>query len=269
MPSFFLGYEDGMEVRKLIETGQPVRVKGHFKAGYREGGKSTSVIGKLRGMSDEDVYVLAHMDGYFEAALDNAGGMSVMVSLAEYFSKIPQSQRRRNLIFVGTAGHHVGSPEARAMRANFEKELGKAVLAINAEHVIPKATTNWGPRMRKGDIVSPSRWWVSGSPRFVEVVLGVYRTFGVSLWDTMENNASGEMSAIAPFLPSVQIIESPEIKHTDADTPDEVPAAGLEAITRSYAKIIDEANKLNRNELGPPADPRFWGTGGGSSTARR
>jgi len=269
IPSFFMGYQDGMAVRTLIETGQPVRVKGHFKAGYREGGKSVSVIGKLRGTTNEEVYVLAHMDGYFEAALDNAGGIAVMASLAEYFSKIPQAQRRRTLIFVGTAGHHVGSPEARAMRDNFEKELGNAVLMINAEHVIPRARTNWGPRMRKADIASPSRWWVGGSPRFVETVLDVYRTFGVSVWDTMENGASGEMGAVAPFLPSVQIIESPEIKHTDDDLPEGVPAAGLEAISRSYAKIIDEANKLDRSQLGPPANDRFWSAAASSSADRR
>lgn len=269
IPNFFMGYQDGMAVRKLIEQGQPVRVKGHFKAGYREGGKTVSVSARLPGATDEEIYVLAHMDGYFEAALDNAGGMAVMVSLAQYFSRIPQAQRRRSMVFIGTAGHHVGSPEAQSMRANFDKELAKAVLMINAEHIIPKLTTQWGPRLRKADIVSPSRWWVSGNPRLVEMVLNVYRTFGVPVYDTMEASASGEMLSVAPFLPSVQIIESPEIKHTDDDLPEWVPASGLEAIARSYAKIIDEANRMSRRDLGPPVDDQFWRTAEGASSARR
>jgi hypothetical protein len=35
-----------------------------------------------------------------------------------------------------------------------------------------------------------------------------------------------------------------------ADIPEYVPAAGLEAVGRAYAKIIDEANKLDLRALG-------------------
>jgi hypothetical protein len=45
-------------------------------------------------------------------------------------------------------------------------------------------------------------------------------------------------------------IRSPENKHTDADIPEYVPAVGLEAVGRAYAKIIDEANKLDIKALG-------------------
>ena len=33
------------------------------------------------------------------------------------------------------------------------------------------------------------------------------------------------------------------------DTPDIVPAAGLESITRAYAKLIDDINKLTLDEI--------------------
>jgi hypothetical protein len=46
-------------------------------------------------------------------------------------------------------------------------------------------------------------------------------------------------------------IRSPEAKHTDADIPEFVPAVGLEAVGRAYAKIIDEVNKLDRKALLP------------------
>ena len=87
---------------------------------------------------------LAHLDGYFEAALDNASGISVMIALTEYFSKIPGSERRRNLVFVGTAGHHVGSPGSRWMHDNRETTLADSVLMINCEHVSVKQTVYWG-----------------------------------------------------------------------------------------------------------------------------
>ena len=80
-------------------------------------------------------------------------------------------------------------------------------------------------------------------------VLDAYRTFGVAVWDHMEDRAAGEMGAVARDLPSIQIIRSPEVKHTDRDTPDWVPEVGLEAVGRAYAKIIDEANELDRQDL--------------------
>jgi hypothetical protein len=61
----------------------------------------------------------------------------------------------------------------------------------------------------------------------------------------MDPTATGEMGAIFKLTPSLQLIRSPENKHTDADIPEYVPAAGLEAVGRAYAKIIEEANKLD------------------------
>ena len=55
--------------------------------------------------------------------------------------------------------------------------------------------------------------------------------------------------AIDKDAPSVQLIRSPEHKHTDGDVPSLVPAAGLEAVARAFAKIIDQANTLNLDEL--------------------
>jgi hypothetical protein len=45
----------------------------------------------------------------------------------------------------------------------------------------------------------------------------------------------------------VQMIESPASYHTNM--PEIVPAAGLEAVARSYAKIIDDVNKVDRSDL--------------------
>ena len=61
-------------------------------------------------MTDETIYVIAHRDGCFDAAGDNASGVASMLGLAEYFAKLPKSQRRRTMVFIGTDGHHRSSP---------------------------------------------------------------------------------------------------------------------------------------------------------------
>ena len=251
VPGAFMGYADGNVVKELIGQGESVRVRMRVDIDRRDGLKTASVFGTLPGTTDEEILILAHLDGYFEAALDNASGISVMVTLAEYFSKIPQAERRRNLIFVGTAGHHVGSPGSRWMHDNRDTALANAVLMINSEHVSVRQTVYWGPEMRMTDIPSPRRWWVNGSDRLTDLVLDAYRTFGVAVWDHIEDRAAGEMGSVARDLPSIQIIRSPEIKHTDQDTPEWIPEAGLEAVARAYAKIIDEVNTLDRAGLLP------------------
>jgi hypothetical protein len=47
------------------------------------------------------------------------------------------------------------------------------------------------------------------------------------------------------------VITSPEIKHTEQDTPEWVPAVGLEQIARAYARIIDGLNGLDRAQIAP------------------
>jgi len=252
IPAFWLGYEDGKKLRDLAAQG-PAKIKMRVQAEMVPGLRTASVYGTLPGRTgaDENILVMAHMDGYFEAALDNASGLAAVLALAEHFAQVPREQRRRNLIFIGTAGHHVGSPNARYLRDQRAELLAKTALMINCEHISASQTLNWQTTLRRSTAVWPRRWWVNGSPRLMDLTLDAYRSFGVGVIGDMDPSATGEMGAIARLAPSVQIIRSPENKHTDADIRPFVPGAGLEAVARAYAKIIDEVNKLDRKDLLP------------------
>ena len=89
------------------------------------------------------------------------------------------------------------------------------------------------------------------SDRLLDIVLDSYALFGVPLVADMDPRSSGEMSRPARDAPSLQTIRSPEIKHTAQDIPGWISDAGLEAVARSYARIIDEANRLDRPALFP------------------
>ena len=248
-PGFFFGFEDGKKLRNLIGAG-PVKVKLRLQTETRPDLKSVSIYGTLPGTTDESILVMAHMDGWFDAALDNASGLSTMLTLAEHFAQVPKEKRRRNMIFIGTAGHHVGSPNAIYLRDKRADLLAKTALMINCEHVSASQTLNWDTRLRRSTTVWPRRWNVNGSAKLADLVLSAYRTFGVGVVGDMDPTATGEMGAIFRLTPSLQLIRSPENKHTDSDIPEYVPAAGLEAVGRAYAKIIDEVNKLDIKALG-------------------
>jgi hypothetical protein len=245
-PGFWMGFEDGRRLRDLIAEG-PVTISASLDVDWIEGLTSPSQYGTLPGTTDETIIITAHMDGWFDAALDNASGVAVMMALAEHFSQIPREQRRRNMIFVGTAGHHIGSPNSPYMRD--EGMLENTALLLNAEHIAPAQFLPYGTELRRTAGISPRRWWVHGSDDLLNLALDAYRTFGVSLVGPMHPSASGEIGSIDEEAPSIQLIRSPEHKHSDLDIPDLVPSVGLEAVARAFAKIIDGVNGLSLAEL--------------------
>jgi hypothetical protein len=249
-PGFNLGFEDGKILRDLLGAGQTVKVHYRLESEMRPGLKTAHVWGTLPGTTDEDITIIAHMDGYFRSALDNGSGLAVMMGLVEHFAKVPQAQRRRNIRFMGSAGHH-GGPGARYLHDAKETALAKTVLAINLEHVAAVRTKYWGNKLRMTTGVSPMRWWVWGSPRLLDIAVKSFNRFNVGITADMDPGASGEMGSVARDVPSMQVITSPEIKHTEEDTPEWIPSAGLEQVARAYARIIDEVNKLDRKDVLP------------------
>jgi peptidase M28-like protein len=250
LPAFSLGTDDMARMRRLIEKG-PVRAHVALSTENKSGLRDSSVWGVLPGVSDEDIIIMAHHDSFFEGALDNASGMAVMMGLAEYFSKIPKAQRRRTLKFVTTAGHHAGSFGTLWMHDNRATFLAKTALMINCEHVsvVQAYFDRMKPELRKSTNIDARRWFVNGSDKMAEIVIGTYKTFGVTIYDVMDPFTTGDMSHCDHDAPAIQLIESAVFYHTNHDTPEIVPEPGLEAVARSYAKIIDQINKLDRKAL--------------------
>ncbi len=251
-PGFNVGYEDGMRLRDMLGRGERVTVRLVVDSEMVPGLTAASVWGTLPGQTDEEILVIAHLDGYFEAALDNASGLAVMMGLVEHYASLPLSERRRTIRFVGSVGHHSG-PGTTWLHDHRDTALAHTALAINLEHVAVTRTQYWGPRLRMTDAVSPMRWWLNASPAVLNVVRDAFARFNVGVTADMDPGASGEMGRMARDVPSLQVITSPEIKHTEQDTPEWVPAVGLEQIARAYAKIIDGVNELDRSQIQPAA----------------
>jgi len=250
LPGFNLGYEDGMRIRDRLGRGERVTVRIRLEAEQVAGLTAASVWGTLPGRSTEEVLVVAHLDAFFQGASDNGSGLAAMIGLLDYFAGIPQSERPRTIKFLGSVGHH-GGPGTNWLADNASTALANSVFAINLEHVAITRAKYWGPELRRMNAVSPMRWWVNGSPAALDIVLDSFNRFNVGITGDMDPGASGEMGRVARLVPSMQVITSPEIKHTEQDTPDWVPAVGLEQITRAYARIIEQLGALDRQAIAP------------------
>lgn len=269
VPTFNLGTKDGEALRDLIAaaTAGAPHIKIRLDAKWVSDQKSYLVWGTLPGMTNETIYVIAHRDGFFDAAGDNASGVATMLGLAEHFAKIPRSQRRRTIIFIGTDGHHQVKPGGFGREwlvANRSKFFSKTALMINDEH--PAEVMTHGGTAGSTTTTVPLEWYAGGAsrPQLQKIAADAFRQFGVPLWaEPSAKPPAGDLGRFYWFLPGV-VAQSNDFAnmHTAGDTPEVVSASGLQAVTRAYAKIIDDVNRIDLKDLQKPepADPNKPGT---------
>ncbi len=255
VPTFSLGLKDGVAIRELIgqsRGGQAPRVKIKLDVKTVPNLKTATVWGSLPGTSDESIFVVAHRDGWFEGAVDNGSGVATMLGLAEYFAKIPKEQRRRTIYFLGTSGHHDNNAMTGHWLAEHKELFAKTALLINCEHTTAEQLVYRAGTIRRTNTTVPLRWYVGGSPRLQQIAVKAYAAFGVPTYAEPEPAAGGEIGPYYQLAPALQLIEGNLYWHSDLESADFVPATGLAASTRAFAKIITDVNQASLKDLQRP-----------------
>jgi hypothetical protein len=260
VPTFSLGAMDGLAIRDLIgaaSSGPPARVKITLDVQMVPDLKSGTVWGTLPGLTDEVVYVVAHRDGWFEGANDNATGVATLIGLAEYFAKIPKEQRHRTITFLGTTGHHNSGGQSGAWLAEHREIFAKAALLLNCEHTGALDTTwNLGipNTIRTTNALQPVTWYAGGSPKVVDIVDNALTAMGVPSEIDSSPRAGGEIGRYYWYAPAIQFLVQGFVWHSDHETDDTISASGMAGVTRAYAKVIADTDKIPLNDLRrPPA----------------
>jgi peptidase M28-like protein len=257
VPTFSTGLKDGLAARDLIAdasvAGAPPRVRIALDVDRTPGLRSGTVWGTLPGATDEQVMVVAHRDGWFEGANDNAAGVATMIGLAEYFAKVPKAERRRTIVFLGTTGHHNSTAESGAWFASHPEVFDRAALLLNCEHT---GGIESGPgTIRLSNAVAAFNWYGTGD-RLAAIVVKAMDAFGVPSFPQSSPSPPGEIGRYYRFAPSVEIINGGYVWHSDQETADTISAGGLAAVTRAYAKIIADTDAIDLKEMRQPIAPR-------------
>jgi hypothetical protein len=253
VPGFTLGSQDGAKVREWIEQAQgnrPPHVKVRSDVATATGQRTSLVWGVIPGMTDEKIVINAHRDGYYEAANDNATGVATALGLAEYFAKMPKEKRRRTIIVVGNPGHHNTPVGSQFMAAHKDEFFTKAALLINCEHTAQARTDLFGNRLMALDVSWEANLYIGGGPVLKSLVEKDLAALGVSHYKELDPSPAGDIGQTYKLAPSLQLIVATHFYHTDHDTLETIPPNGIENVTRAYAKIIDDVNKLELAELG-------------------
>jgi hypothetical protein len=266
VPAMSLGVNDGDAVREAIEAGTSPKLKLSLDVDMVPNLKTHNTWGVLPGAdpNGENILIMAHHDGFFDAALDNATGTALMLEIARYYAAIPQNQRRRTLTFLDTSGHHI-SPDLGAswVRDNARDMLLKTALIVNCEHTSQTQMYLLDNGLMTGNTMGARRWYVSGSDATKKLVKSAFLEFGAPLYTVGETSPGGELGQLGNTAPSFHIIDH-VLYHTSLDTLDWTPASGMEAVARAYMKVIDGVNKMSFEDIrGPGFKPRFeMGRGG-------
>ena len=263
VPCFLLGGDDGRFLEEAMAAAgpeKPLRVRLSMQSEVREPWQGKNAVGVIRGQLDEYVIILAHLDGYFEGANDNGGGLAAMLALARHYAR-DDSRPRRHLMFVGTSGHHEFSEGAKAVISDHPDVLENTVLVFNIEHPSSVQSYFRGP-LKMGRMTVPGQLITTTAPgsrslaisNGNENLMAFYREgiqrYGLVVDSMISRFPTGD--AFDFFREGhvvVQLMDANLWFHSTGDRMDTISPGGLEGATRMYAFVLDRIDETDRQQL--------------------
>jgi len=264
-PCFVLGGHDGRFLEEAIAAAgaeNPLMASISLRASVREDWRGKNVLGLVPGESNEYVVITAHLDGYFEGANDNGGGLAAMLALAKYFSGPNRSRPNRNLLFIGTSAHHEFSDGARAFINDHPEIVKNTVLVMNIEHPSSMLSYYRGPlKMSRGMVpgqlvTTNSQGWrtltiSNGNKRVLSFFQAAADQYGVVIEGTVSRRPNGDaIDFFRARVPVVQLMDANVWFHSSGDRLDTISPVGLERTTRLFADVLDRIDETSATDLG-------------------
>lgn len=226
-----------------------------YAKAYYFNGEARNVSGILPGMSDDIILVHSHHDAVFSGAVQDASGMSEVMALAEYFSKLEKEERLKTLIFAGFDGHYTDYEGHRAFINKLATGNSSVIADCVIEHVGKEAGIDEHNNPIIKDYPEIRLCYVSNRKELVDVVKNAFvknevkRTVMLPVDDYVapedgkyefakdEVISDAYYSHLAGFR-IVSLLSPPMYLFHPMDTPDMVPKEELVPIGLAFAEII-------------------------------
>jgi hypothetical protein len=254
---FNIGGGDGAFLRELTSRAtragkqDDLRVRLYLSARARPGLRAHNVVGIVPGASEEVVIVNAHLDGWYDAAGDNADGTAVLVALARHFVR-PENRPARTLVFVASGGHHSTGLNGPAHFVTMNPQLAnRAVLVLNLEHI---AQFQVNPESFAAEHTEQSMGWgvTNMAPALLALTDSAVARYGFRLRPQYSTSVAGDLGGYAPLgVPRVQAIHAGPLYHTSGDVLESISVEGLERAARFYAYFVDGVAEMARTDIDP------------------
>lgn len=241
VPLITINQDEGFALRDALGAGEKVVVDLTLDVAELTDIPTANLLARLPGRSDEEIFLAAHTDGFFQGAMDNGSGIATGLEVARYFAGMPVSERDRTLVLFFFPDHHHGEYGLRLFEQAYDWQ--KVAMAITLEHTSQTQLYWYNNGLMTANGVGAFRWHFQGSDRFKTIVRETLRDNGVSTYTQMDSKAKFTNQA-----PGFHIIDH-VIYHTTLDTPELVPAEGLKRSAKAFLEIIEAASALSVEEL--------------------
>ncbi|MBM4196918.1 MAG: M28 family peptidase [Gammaproteobacteria bacterium] len=265
VPCLILGGDDGrflLDVIAAAGRSPPPRMRIAMKTAVRESWSGRNVVGIVPGTGSEYVIVLAHLDGYFESANDNGGGLASLLALAQHYSRADAPRMRRNLLFLATSGHHEVSDGARSFIEDHPEILANTAVVMNIEHPASVMSYYRGP-LRFKNMSVPGQLSATNTLGTRSLTVSNDNALLKNLYRAAVDRHGLVIDALIERRPPsgdaydffkarqvvVQILDSSIWYHSSGDRMESIPPVGLERATRVYAEVLDGIDRHERAEL--------------------
>ncbi len=212
--------------------------------------ETENICGMIKGEKDLYLFLTAHYDHlfpqnekYYPGANDNASGVGLVMSVADYYSK---NKPKTNIVFCFFSAEEEGRIGSKYFVDNLSKDiLSKTIAAINIDTV--------GRIEREVYILnsfSSSKW----QGIIKSAALRTMIDYKIS---TLPLDSSDHISFIEKKIPAIQIFDGGTLDyHTPYDTYDKLNFSGILVAGDFVINLINEVSKYSRLDFVENEVPR-------------
>jgi hypothetical protein len=263
LPGLYLGKAESARFKSAL-VANPSGLARFKLTGKRWDGETANVYGWLPGTSDETIMVGSHHDSPFASAVEDGSGMAVVLGIAAALAPTA-GKRKRNVLFLGSAGHFHGSCGARHMMRNRLDILGKVVCEIHMEHICRAAeplpdASGYKPL---NELESRAFFFTPSKPlkRALARIMSEHdlrRIMALPLGMILGRHPPTDGGFYsAANIPIINYIAGPPYLLSDDDVPAMVADFELERTVAAIADLVDELDTVPAEALGKkPPDMR-------------
>ena len=252
IPGVWISRSDGERVREML-AGGPVFARMTVDS-KTEPVETHNLIGSLPGASEEWVIVACHHDGPWTSAVEDAGGVALVLAQAAYWSRVPQLERPHNMLFLLTSGHMSHGAGTRAFIASHRQMLDRVVLEMHLEHPARECVGENG-RLIPTDNPEVRWWFTSRNDALIDAVEAALRAEDLRRSLVMPPDVFGPHPTTdggffhLEGVPLVNFLTAPMYLFDSQDTMDKIHVSSLDGVTRAAIRILNSTRGVSAAEM--------------------
>lgn len=256
IPALWISRSSGKKLKDAFKTAEILKGTMEVTTSYQYK-DALNVSGRLEGQSDEIIMVHSHHDAVFDGAVQDASGISEMLALGSYFSRLTPEERKKTMMFVATDTHyadyqgHLGFIKAR------QKEGDRIILDVAIEHIGKESILDEQGRQIETGEVESRMVYVSAQAGLYDFVRSTFEKYhlnksifaqaelGKGIASLYEFRQSEIISDAYYFnesgIPVISTVSGQIYLFHPSDKVDRIPIDQLVPVGKAFTEIVLEA----------------------------